>query len=111
MSVSLPWQYFAATGLLFLAVVVVVTLRPALKLAPTRRGWEFWRTTPVFLASLGGLLVLSSWWVVSYYSQLGSPAEPYLVGIYACLVGVLISVATAILARRGRSSRKASKRG
>lgn len=98
----LPWWYFALTGLIYLAVVIVVTVRPSLVFVPTNPKYALWRTTPLFLGIAGIVLGFSLFIVVRYHTTLESAGDPYLVGTYLCLVGAAISMVMAVLARRAR---------
>ena len=126
MPFSFPWIYFAITGIALLVVVVIVTVRPALRFTPNRKGWDMWRTTPGFLTVIGVIFAGSMGWAIGHYTALESLADPYLIGPVAAGLAALVALAVFLRERatappaepeRGarrvppRSRRKAPKRG
>lgn len=117
MPFSYSWIYFAVTGLVLLAVVVIVSVRPALRFIPTRKGWDMWRTTPGFLAALGILFAGTMAWAIGHYSSLDSLSDPYLLGPVAAAVATVIALVVFLRERASapppepvRGERRASRR-
>lgn len=99
----LPWWYFAATGVILLAVSVFLVLRPAYRVAPASIRTVAWRTTPGFLALMGFFVALALVTVARYHVVLTGPADPYLYGTYAAALGGIISLCAYLVARRRKA--------
>ena len=109
---TLPWQYLAITGLVYLLIVLAVTFWPTLQFASSKKGWEIWRTTPaLFLVFLGLTFGLSSFGVARYYGSIDSILDPYAIGTLFALVGTLVSVGAHLWNRRAKPRRKVRSRG
>jgi hypothetical protein len=102
--VVLPWWYFAATGLILLAVSVFLVLRPAYRVSPASIRTLAWRTTPGFLAAISLFTAATLVTVARYHVVLTGPADPYLFGSYAAALGGLISLGAFLVARRRRKA-------
>lgn len=111
MEYPLPWQYFFVSSAVFLAIVIAVTLFPALRFAPKRKGWEAWRTTPIFLTVLGVVFALTAYGIGDKYVLIDSVTNPYLFGTYLAVLGAAISALTVARARRSTSQREDVRRG
>jgi hypothetical protein len=97
MPFTFSWVYYAFTGAVLLAVVVFVTVRPALRFTPTRKGWDMWRTTPGFLTVIAVLFAGSMGWAIGHFTPLTTIENPYLIG--PVLAGVAALVALAVFLR------------
>ena len=126
MPFTFSWVYYAVTGIVLLAVVVIVTVRPSLRFTPTRKGWDMWRTTPGFLSVIGIIFAGSMGWAIGHFTALESIADPYLIGPGAAALATVIALVVFLRERaaapppepvRGerrmppRPRRKAPKRG
>jgi len=113
----LPWWYFATTGIILLAVAVLLVVRPQYRFTPASLRVIAWRTTPGFLAVMGFVVAFALFTVALYHAELSSATDPYLIGTYAAAVGGIFSLAAFLgtrsrrPARRRPTQRKAASRG
>lgn len=91
MPFPVPWWYFAATGLVVLAVVVYA-FAPRRRFVTAESRFALWRTTPRFLAAAALLMALSVYLTTDMYDTSRSLTSPYLLGAYLCLTAAVVSL-------------------
>lgn len=97
MPFAFSWIYYAVTAVVLLVIVVIIVARPALRFTPRRQGWDMWRTTPGFLAVIGGVFTVSMGWAIGHFTPLTTVADPYLIG--PVLAGIATVIATVVYLR------------
>lgn len=110
--VILPWWYFAATGVIMLAVSVFLVLCPGYRFTPASVRTFAWRSTTGWVAIQGIFVALELRAVASYHAVIDGFGDPYLYGVYAAALGGLITLGAYLVERKRRltGSRRPAKR-